>query len=790
MTSTFNIGGLVSGLDTNSIISKLMDLEQRPITLLQDQVTQEQNKLDAVHAIKTQVVAVQTALGALLRPSTVNAKTATADTPTTSPAVVSAVANADAVNGSFKVTVSQIATATRMTSASALGGAISRTATLGTAGFRVVPVTTSNGNPATFSINGKTISVDDTTTLDDGTANSVIAKINAAGAGVTASLVADPDGRANNRLQLVSDPGKTIQLGALGDTSNLLRVLNVADAVVQGNTAASVTSGAASAGVLNTSITINGVTTTINQGDAGFSAADNAAFIANAINNTANTTVQATANGDGTITLQQKTLGASQAIDVTAAGAGTGLAVARTQNGTDRIVSSANLGVIDLGKQLADSRLSTPISGLDASGSGQFSINGVAIKYSANDSIGTILNRINASSAGATAYYDPTQDRIRLAASQTGARTITLSDDTGNFLAATGLLNGSQTLGQNAVFSIDSVNDGQPLTSNTNTISGYIPGVTLTLKSASATPVTVTVSQDTSSTISAVQNFVDKVNSLLDGIAQATAYDADKKQASVLTGDSSIQGIANTLRRLVGDRALGASGKYQSLADLGISTGQVGSTVGSTNHLVLDQTKLTNALQDNPQAVLSVLSGFTATLGAPTGTGNVTKVTGTPYAQHQDGTFHVKVLDVAGTVEASFVTNDGRTLSKTTGTLTAGTNNTTLIPGLTLTAGSTLAVGEDTFTTSVSGRGVGVALNDYLTNLLGSDGFFASRDDSSAAVTKSLNRQIADGNLRLQAKQDQLTRQFSALETAMAQFQQQTSALTSAIAQLPTYYSK
>src|SRR5581483_131476 len=528
---------------------------------------------------------------------------------------------------------------------------------------------------------GKTISVDDTTTLDDGTANSVIAKINAAGAGVTASLVADPDGRANNRLQLVSDPGKTIQLGALGDTSNLLRVLNVADAVVQGNTAASVTSGAASAGVLNTSITINGVTTTINQGDAGFSAADNAAFIANAINNTANTTVQATANGDGTITLQQKTLGASQAIDVTAAGAGTGLAVARTQNGTDRIVSSANLGVIDLGKQLADSRLSTPISGLDASGSGQFSINGVAIKYSANDSIGTILNRINASSAGATAYYDPTQDRIRLAASQTGARTITLSDDTGNFLAATGLLNGSQTLGQNAVFSIDSVNDGQPLTSNTNTISGYIPGVTLTLKSASATPVTVTVSQDTSSTISAVQNFVDKVNSLLDGIAQATAYDADKKQASVLTGDSSIQGIANTLRRLVGDRALGASGKYQSLADLGISTGQVGSTVGSTNHLVLDQTKLTNALQDNPQAVLSVLSGFTATLGAPTGTGNVTKVTGTPYAQHQDGTFHVKVLDVAGTVEASFVTNDGRTLSKTTGTLTAGTNNTTLNPG-------------------------------------------------------------------------------------------------------------
>ena len=97
---------------------------------------------------------------------------------------------------------------------------------------------------------------------------------------------------------------------------------------------------------------------------------------------------------------------------------------------------------------------------------------------------------------------------------------------------------------------------------------------------------TVTVGQDTTTTSKALQNFVDKVNSLFDGVSQATAYDSDKKQASILTGDSSVQGIATTLRGLIGNRAFGASGKYQSLADLGISTGQVGSAVGSTNHLV------------------------------------------------------------------------------------------------------------------------------------------------------------------------------------------------------------
>ena len=165
------------------------------------------------------------------------------------------------------------------------------------------------------------MSVDDTTTLDDGTANSIIAKLNAAGADATASLIADPMGGRTIGCSLFPPRARRFSLAHSGDTSNMLRVLNVADAVVQGNSAANVTSGAAATGALNTSITINGVTTTLNQGNAGASSADNAAFIADAINNTANTTVQATANGDGTISLQQKTLGALQAIDVTAAAA-------------------------------------------------------------------------------------------------------------------------------------------------------------------------------------------------------------------------------------------------------------------------------------------------------------------------------------------------------------------------------------------------------------------------------------------------------------------------------------
>ncbi len=48
MAGSFNIGGLVSGLDTNSIINQLMQIERQPITRLQQRVTQLQNQRTAI----------------------------------------------------------------------------------------------------------------------------------------------------------------------------------------------------------------------------------------------------------------------------------------------------------------------------------------------------------------------------------------------------------------------------------------------------------------------------------------------------------------------------------------------------------------------------------------------------------------------------------------------------------------------------------------------------------------------------------------------------------------------
>lgn len=684
MASVAQVDGIISGLKTSDIIQQLMAIERRPLTLLQQKADTTAQRLKAVQGLRGQLVALQSAVARLLQRGTVNAKLTSTDTPATSPTVVSATAGPDAINGSFKVTVQQLATATKVLSSGPIGQVIDRAAPLASAGFRLTPITSVNGTPASFTINGRAITVDDATTLDDGTANSIVARINAAGAGVTASLVADADGRANNRIRLVAAPGQTIQLGSGADTSNLLRVLGLEAAAQVGDT----------------------------------------------------------------------------------------------------MLGTTSLGVTDTSQPLAASRLATPIAGLDGSGNGSFTVNGVSIGYRATDSIATIVNRINASNAGLTAFYDPVQDRLRLAAAATGARTIALADVTGNFLAATGLLGASQTLGSNAAFSIDAVNGGQTLTSTSNTVSGYLPGVTLELKSASATPVTVTVDQDPASTVAAVQGFVDTLNAALDAIRAQTKYDPSTKQAAVLTGDSGVLNIERMLRSLTSSAALGASGTYRSLADLGISSGAIGSAVGSTTRLSLDEGKLTAALRDNPRVVAQVLAGFAASVGTPSGPGNVTAVAGTPLNQHESGTFYVKVLDTAGSAEVRFVAGDGRQLYTRSGTLTPGSQDSGLIPGLTLQVAGALTPGEDSFAVTVDNRGVGIGLGDYLDNLLGPTGFFAARQDASEAESAALSKNMADYENRLKSREDALVRRFSALEQTLATLQAQSGSFLTQLARL------
>ena len=271
----------------------------------------------------------------------------------------------------------------------------------------------------------------------------------------------------------------------------------------------------------------------------------------------------------------------------------------------------------DVGASLTSARLVTPIAGLDVGGNGTFKINDVEIAYKATDSITTIVNRINASTAGVSAFYDPVQDRLRLSASQTGARTMTLQDTQGNFLAATGLAGATQQLGQNALFSIDSVNDGAQLSSSTNSVSGYVPGVTLDLKSASATAVKVTVGpghrhdhQQRQVVRRPVQQG-DREDRRADEVrpGQEGSLGADRRlghpRHPAPAPAARQQRRARRHRHLPQPRPRSASASARSAAPSARPTSW-SSTMRSS----------TKAVSENPQAVEAVLAGFAATLGA------------------------------------------------------------------------------------------------------------------------------------------------------------------------------
>ena len=448
---------------------------------------------------------------------------------------------------------------------------------------------------------------------------------------------------------------------------------------------------------------------------------------------------------------------------------------------TSDLVSSVPLGTVNTSATLSSLHFSTPL----AATSGSFNVNGKTISWdAAKDTLGSILSKINSSGAGVSAVYDPTTDSVSMTNIATGSQSIDLdpTHDSGGLLAALHLIGGAaqQKLGQTAQFSI---NGGPTQFSNSNKVSNVLPGLAITLAGTGST--SLTVSQDTATTITNVQGFVSAFNDLVDLIDKDTAYDSQNKQAAVLTGDSAVTGLEAQLRRFLTSAVPGLQGTYTTLASLGISTGAFGATVGTTNHLTLDTDKLTQALQTDPSAVLKVLVGDPAvTVNAGPGgvstPGNwLSSVSGTP-SNPIHGRYQVTV-DASGNLTSVFTPVGGGPLSPVMGSITTGGSNSSLIPGLVLTTNALPTFGSRTDTLTFGQSGLLSGLSDYLSNVLGKGGIFESEHTSANTDLKNLSDQITTANNVLTQKQQTLQDQFTAMEVALTQLQSQSSSLASSL---------
>ncbi|HEY4100155.1 MAG TPA: flagellar filament capping protein FliD [Gemmatimonadales bacterium] len=192
-TPLTSISGLISGIDTSSLIDAIIAQERQPAATMETQETALKNQQTALSSYRTLLGALDDAAGALQDGTSFDATTTNLTVLAGSRAVVSATTTAEASPATYQIQVSKLAAAEKLSSTTRS----STTAALGVSG--------------TFTVNGKSVTVATTDSL-----SSIRDAINALDSGttpsgVTASILSVSP--TDNRLVLTSD-----NTGAAGAT--------------------------------------------------------------------------------------------------------------------------------------------------------------------------------------------------------------------------------------------------------------------------------------------------------------------------------------------------------------------------------------------------------------------------------------------------------------------------------------------------------------------------------------------------------------------------------------------
>lgn len=168
---------------------------------------------------------------------------------------------------------------------------------------------------------------------------------------------------------------------------------------------------------------------------------------------------------------------------------------------------------------------------------------------------------------------------------------------------------GSGNLSQSAVNGGQAASDaayklnGISGTSSTNSVTGALDGVTLTLSKITTigTPTTLTVSKNSTTALTtAVNAFVKAYNDANKSMKDLGAYNTTTKSAGSLQGNSTLRSSQTQTRNLLQTKAGGTSA-YQRLSDIGVAVQKDGT-------LTLDTTKLTSAIAADYAGVTTLVS--------------------------------------------------------------------------------------------------------------------------------------------------------------------------------------
>ncbi|MEO1244388.1 MAG: flagellar filament capping protein FliD [Pseudomonadota bacterium] len=206
---------------------------------------------------------------------------------------------------------------------------------------------------------------------------------------------------------------------------------------------------------------------------------------------------------------------------------------------------------------------------------------------SADDNPGvsaTIVNAENGSYLILTGNDTGAENTITLTQSGGDGGLAALEYDPGNGLSA---LTESQAA-QDALIRID----GFDVVSSTNTFSGAVEGVTISVESVTTGPETLTVENDDAAVSKIVNEFIEDYNALIDTLNTLTDFNAEAGIGAPLLGDSTIRSIRDQIRREMSTAVNDAGLPFSTLSDVGIE-------VQLDGKLELDETRLSTVLADD-----------------------------------------------------------------------------------------------------------------------------------------------------------------------------------------------
>jgi flagellar hook-associated protein 2 len=627
--------------------------------------------------------------------------------------------------------------------------------------------------------------------------------------------------------------------------------------------------------------TIQGALSTFQTAMAGMSSASNYQAIDATSSNTSAVTATATSSATkGYYSISVSSLAQAQQLEAT----GQASESASIGSGTSTTLTFS-LGTIS-GGTLTNGQYS----------GASFTPNGSASKTvtidSSNNSLQGIAAAINNAGVGVSASIvndgSATPYRLVLTPIPGSANSLKISASPGGDSAITSLLaqdpTGTQNLtqtaaAQNANFTLN----GVAVTSSSNTNTTAINGVTLNLQSTTTSPLTVSVTPNTSGDATAIQNFVSAYNALHSTIQTNTAFNSATGTGAILMGDYSILSIQNQIHNVLDTTVGSTGGSIASLADAGVSLQKDGT-------LSLDTATMNAAISSNPGGIASLFStvgtasdnlvSFSsstsstqpgsyalnvtalATPGSTVGSVNLNTVNdgvdgvgvtaiaaGTTIQVSLNGTSGTVGLaagnytatqlaamiqlsinsssafansSVAATINSSgFLTLTSNiyssasniTLNNGTGTPVTGAlgfmGSPTTGPGTDVagTIDGQSATGSGQYLTSSSGNSSGLkiqvsggstgargtvnftqgyayGLNNLLTSILSTSGPMAAMTTGINNTITSIQNQEAALNVRLAAMQQQYTKQFTALDTTLANMNSTSTYLTQQLANL------